>query len=474
MFIVQRYTLRAHVAPFLFGTSVVMFLFLMQFVLKYIDQLVGKGLSAWVIIQLVSLNLAWMLVLAVPMGVLFSTLMAFGSMSASHEITIFKASGAGLLRLMVPVIIAGAVLTYGMYVFNDTVLPDSNHQAKILMWDIQKKKPTFDIEAGQFSTQLEGYTILSRALDSLNGTMVGVTIYDRTTAGRTNVVSADSGTIRFTSDFNRVVVQLGKGEIHQVFTVQPANYRYIRFSSHQIVIPASGFKLEQSGESMFARGDREMCIADMRKIVDDAERQKRVASQAIDSISAKHLAYLFGNENSTMVEAGTQGTTQEQVSGRLTLLRNQIEPLSFQYDDNDRQVRKYLVEIYKKYAIPVACFVFIFVGCPLGIVTKGGNFGISAAISLGFYVVYWACLIGGEKLADRQLSSPMAMWLANVVIGCIGLFLSLKLNNESFSLLAMFSSKNKTSDAVLQTANPSSSQILASTSDAAASDNHKA
>ncbi len=437
MLIVPRYILRAHIAPFLFGTSVVMFLFLMQFILKYIDQLVGKGLSTWVIIQLIVLNLSWMLVLAVPMGVLFSTLMAFGSMSAAHEITIFKASGAGLIRLMVPVVICGALLTYGMYWFNDAVLPDSNHRAKILMWDIEKKKPTFNVEAGQFSTQLEGYTILSRSLDSANGTMVGVTIYDRTTAGRTNVVSADSGTIRFTPDYNKVVVHLGHGEIHQVFTSQPATYRYIQFASHQIVIPASGFRLEQSGESMFARGDREMCIKDMRVIVDKAESQKQLESRNIDSVAERHVQYLFGTDNAHSLESGPTSAGDRALS-RIAYIRNQIEPLAFQYGENDRESRKYLVEIYKKYAIPCACFVFLFVGCPLGIVTRGGNFGISAAISLGFYVIYWACLIGGEKLADRQLSSPLAMWLANVVIGAVGIILSLKINNESLSLRSLW------------------------------------
>lgn len=97
-------------------------------------------------------------------------------------------------------------------------------------------------------------------------------------------------------------------------------------------------------------------------------------------------------------------------------------------------VNKYLVEIHKKYAIPAACFVFIFVGCPLGIITRRGNFGISAAISLGFYILYWACLIGGEKLADRGIIAPwLGMWLANIIIGSIGAVLTIRVSNESFS-----------------------------------------
>lgn len=434
MFILPRYILRAHIAPFIFGTSVVMFLFLMQFILQRIDQLVGKGLGTWVIIQLITLNLSWMLVLAVPMGVLFSTLMAFGSMSGASEITIIKASGSGLLRMMLPVVIIGAGITYFMFWFNDSVLPDTNHQAKLLLMDIGRKKPMFNLEQGQFSTQLEGYTILARSLDSSNGLLRGVTIYDKTAGGKVNVVSADSGTIRFTPDYNKIVVMLTHGEIHQVFQQTPSQYRNITFGAHQIVIPASGFMLERSGEGMFSRGDREMKIVDMQAIVDEARGRQHTAEHVIDSVIEQHMQYLFKGDTTTgTAQPITTEQATERIPSRLTFIRSQVESQSFQIQDGDSKARQYETEIYKKYAIPVACFVFLFVGCPLGIMTRGGSFGMSAAISLGFYVLYWACLIGGEKLADRRLASPLAMWLANVIIGTLGLLLTIRINNESLS-----------------------------------------
>lgn len=427
MLIVPRYILRAHIAPFLFGTSVVMFLFLMQFILKYIDELIGKGLGTWVILQLIALNLSWMVVLAVPMGVLFSTLMVFGSLSASHEITVLKASGAGLVRLMLPVIAVGIIATGCMFWFNDAILPDTNHKAKIMLWDIKKKKPTFDIEAGQFSTQLEGYTILSRSLDSARGLLLGVTIYDRTAPERTNVVSADTGSILFSRDDRNVVVLLRHGEIHQLFTNQASVFRHIRFDAHRIIIPASGFTLQQSTEGVFARGDREMHISDMQVVVDEARRQQDIARKSLDTMLTQHVEFLFGDApSSSMVEWGVQ--REDAALGRLDVLRSHSESLVQQMADGDRQERQYLVEIYKKYALPFACLVFVFVGCPLGIMTRGGNFGISAAISLGFYVVYWAFLIGGEKLADRQIASPLAMWLANAVIGLVGVLLTMRVH----------------------------------------------
>ena len=120
---ISRYILRNHIGPFLFGTFTVLFLFIFQFLSKFIDQIVGKGLSEWVIIQLIALNTAWMIVLSVPMGVLFSTLMAFGGMSAAHEITIIKASGGSLKKMMFPVVISGMLVTLLLFWFNDEILP---------------------------------------------------------------------------------------------------------------------------------------------------------------------------------------------------------------------------------------------------------------------------------------------------------------------------------------------------------------
>jgi lipopolysaccharide export system permease protein len=360
--------------------------------------------------------------------------MVFGSLSSTHEITVLKASGAGLLRLMFPVILCGAVLTGVMFWFNDAVLPDTNHRAKILLWDIKKKKPTFDIEAGQFSTQLEGYTILSRSLDSSRGLLLGVTIYDRTTPQRVNIVSADTGSIRFASDDAHVVVELFHGEIHQRFQEQPGVFRRIRFAKHRIVIPASGFTLQQSSEGVFARGDREMHIHDMQKIVDDARHQRAIAREALDTIVNEHCNYVLGDQHEASISYGAM--SESDAVARIDMIRNHTDALVQQAADADKQERQYLVEIYKKYALPFACMVFVFVGCPLGIKTRGGNFGISAAVSLAFYVVYWACLIGGEKLADRQIASPLAMWSANVIIGAFGILLTLHIHYGSLRLAA--------------------------------------
>ncbi len=449
MGLIDRYILRTHIGPFVFGFAVVVFLFLMQFVIKYIDDLVGKGLSYWIILQLIGLNLAWMVVLAVPIGVLFSTLMAFGSMSSAHEVTIIKSSGGSLLRMMLSVVIIGFMLTYGLFEFNNIILPEANHRAKVLMSDIKRKKPTFELESGRFSSDLEGYTILSRKVDSLTGLLKGVTIYDHRKANYLNIVSADTGIAKFTPDFTKLILTLYNGEIHQMQPFNLNNYREVNFSRHQIAMDARGFSFERTAENVISRGDRELSIEDMEEIRNEALFKANKASDRINDEIKKHYDHLTGILESSDKEITVADNKFEEkeesdyptvrqlneAQKRLTFLKSTIQSDIFQESEYQQKARQYQVEIQKKYAIPFACLVFIFVGCPLGIMTRGGNFGISAAITLGFYIFYWACLIGGEKLADRGFMSPtLSMWIGNILIGIMGLILTIRVSNESFNL----------------------------------------
>jgi lipopolysaccharide export system permease protein len=447
--ILAFYLLRLHLGPFLFGSITVMFLFLLQFLMNNMDKLLGKGLDTSVILQVILLSLAWMVVLAIPMGVLFSTLMAFGSMAAAQELTIIRSGGRSLWRMMLPLIIIGAGLFYAMYWFNDKVLPESNHQFKVLMQDIQRKKPTFSIEAGQFSTQLEGYTILSRKVDSATGSLLGVTVYDNGQLNRMNVVSADSGIISFSDDYSRLMVTLHHGEIHQIHRQQKGDFRIIRFDHHQIAIPARDFLFTRSDAALSSRGDREMSISDMRIVVNEADSGIALSRKRSDrSLNLHFNDIMLGKLADSLPLGALAGTIKFQPVSRseaiqrainkLTVFRSQLETDLHQAAEQDQRRRAYLVEIYKKYSIPCACLVFVFIGCPLGMMTKRGNFGISAAISLLFYVIFWACLIGGEKLADRNMISPEAGgWFCIAVTGTLGLLLTTRMNNENplFSFL---------------------------------------
>ncbi|MBI3260066.1 MAG: LptF/LptG family permease [Ignavibacteriae bacterium] len=438
--ILAGYILRFHIAPFFFGTVTAMFIFLMQFLMLSLDKLIGKGLEQGVILQFVMYSQIPMLVLAVPMGILFSTLMAFGSMSDAQETTIIKASGGGLSRMILPSLLFGIIVFYAMFYYSDNIVPDSNHRFKDLLEDIKRKRPTFSIEAGQFSTQLGGYTILSRHVDSVTRYLKGVTIYDNRQQIQKNVVSAETGTISFSQDFSKLIVILYNGEIHQFNSLNQNDFRKITFVKHQITINTEDFDFTRSDEKKLSRGDREMRISDMKAVVRVADSNSR----SLDSLFAKeiktHLNYVAASDNEDNDLSKESIFTQ--IENRISLFRAAIESQSYQRGKYDKQTLKYEVEIDKKYAIPFACIVFILIGCPLGIMTKRGNFGISALLSLGFYTLYWGCLKVGEILADRGNVSPsMGMWSGNIIIGLAGLIMIYRLNNESYGIFHYFRQK---------------------------------
>lgn len=444
--ILNRYILRQHIAPFIFGTALVMLLFLMQFLINHLDKFIGKGLSPWIIIQLIVYQLAWMLTLAVPMGTLFSSLMTFGNLSSNSEITIVKASGGSLFFMMRPVVISGIFLALFVFWFNDYVLPESNQQAKILMADITRKKPTFALESGQFSSELTGYTILARQVDSLTGKMSKVTIYDKSKFNTFNIINADSGFIRPNANFEQMILSLYNGEVHQTFAMQPSAYRIIEFKSLIVRIDAEEFAFKRSSSDMFSRGDREMNINDMQKIADGIDTNLKMRKIEFFDIIKSHYNYIVhGKGNYQRYETSDHRFGDSAQTRRVVILRNVELQMDYFYssvvatanmiESLKNRKNQYIVEIQKKYAIPVACLIFVLIGAPLGIIIRKGNFGISAIMSLAFYIIYWIFLIGGEKLADRNIISPFwGMWLGNIVIGISAILLTIRINYETFGI----------------------------------------
>ncbi len=450
MNLIDRNILKSLIGPFFFALGTVIFLFLFQFLIKSLDQFVGKGLSIWLIIQLISLNLAWMVTLAVPMAMLVASLMAFGLLSSNNEITILKASGVSLLRLMIPVILISFGMFYLMIRFNNDVLPEANHQARILLYDISKTKPTFILEPGKFSDDLQGVQILVRKTFPNSNNIEGVYIYDYSDPNHKNLLTAKSGDISFTSDFKKVVMNLNDGEIHQL-NLRNINqdYRKIKFEKHRLTFDAQGFGFQASDENAFSRGDRELSASAMKVIVDslknnqgnlnynflenlnnDIVKLKKI--HFIDTIFTKTGSYkgLPGTKFDSAVQNKSQISAYDSLKNLIRVFvnkQNDFRNIKLTAEQLDKEIDSYSVEIYKKYSIPFACVVFILVGAPLGYRVKRGGFGIAAGLSLLFFLMYWACLIGGEKLADRALLSPfMGMWIANIIIGCLGLYLIFK------------------------------------------------
>jgi lipopolysaccharide export system permease protein len=409
--------------------------------MKFADRLVGKGLDTWIIIQLIIYNLAWMVVLVVPMAVLVATLMAFGSMSQNNEIAILKSSGVSLYKMMIPPIVASVVIALLLVYFNNNIYPDANHAARLLMEDISRKKPTLSLVPGLFSQEVPNYSILVREIDQNSNELKEVLIYDYTNPPKVNIVTATEGKIYLSKNQKKLIMDLVNGEIHESDNTKESIYRKLRFERHKIALPAEQFTFEQTAPGG-PRGDRELGTPEMLKIVDSltiiynknlADFNLRTMQVTFESLE-KPIINIIPDSSKMYIYTKVQQRIKTDENSTFSFL-NRI-------DYGKKEINRYWVEIHKKYSLPFACIVFVLIGAPLGTMMKRGGFGMAAGISLLFFLAYWSFLIGGEKFADRGLLSPFwGMWSANVLLTIVGIWLMIKSAREKITISFDFLSK---------------------------------
>ena len=404
------------------------------------DRLIGKGLSAWVIIQLITYSLAWIVALVVPMAVLIATLMAFGSMSQNNEIAILKATGVSLYKMMIPPLVGSIVVALFLVHFNNNIYPDANHAARLLLEDISRKKPTLSLVPGVFSQEVPNYSILAREIDQSNNQLKQITIYDYSHRPKINIVTASNGQIYFSANQKKLIMDLKNGEIHESDNTEQNSYKRLRFERHKIAMPAEQFTFEQSAPGG-QRYEREIGAPHLKVIVDSlevirADYFKEYYSKIILLTDSKN-----GNSNLTQTNFPGQFVfikSQQKIRSDESTILDVMNRLEY----NDNQIDQYWVEIHKKYALPFACIIFVLIGAPLGTMVRRGGFGMAAGMSLIFFLVYWAFLIGGEKYADRGLLSPfLGIWSANILLGILGIFLMIKSAREKVTLSFDFITK---------------------------------
>ncbi len=372
MKILYRYLFWEFIPPFFYAFSLITLIILLNLIVQMLAKIAGKGLDPYVVMQFFFLNLAWIVALAVPMSVLVATLMAFGRLSADNEITALRAAGVGLWKLIIPYLLLAALICYLLIEFNNRVLPDFNHRSRVLSGDIQRKRPTLSLEEGIFIFDLPQYVLWAQRIDQKASRLYSLIIYDESVPRYPTMVSAQEGELSFIHDEETFHLVLYDGEIHREDARDPTYYQRTLFEKTLLRIPAPNMLFEHQASGY--RSDRELSAPQMWKEVKSMKK----------------------------------------------------EPAK-----NRRKINTYLVEIHKKYSIPFACLVFVLIGAPLGIRSHRGGIGVAASLSVLFFLIYWAFLIGGEDLADRGLLTPaMAMWAPNILLGAIGIYLVLRTIRE--------------------------------------------
>ncbi len=435
----ERYVLGEAVLPFLLGFGLVTFLFIIDFLFDYLDLIISKGVPPLVVLELFLLALGWITALSFPCGVLVAALMTFGRMAQDNEVTAMRALGVNVARVLRGPLAAALLLAVGLTLFNNYILPETNHRFANLSLAIHRKRPAARIQPGIFINAFDNYSLLVKSIDDKTGEMHDVTIYDFTQGRIPTTIKAASGTMRYLEGGAILHLDLHDGEIHEVpGETGEGKYRRGTFQEYSINLHNPGAVLQKTDRK--SRGDREMNIAMMKQEIGrlDAQKQKRL--QALDEKSQQSGFDSYRDLERRLEPSSPPEKTLRAVLGVLGIrpgagapadtsrqLRKALETVQMDRSELfsvERRIDAFRVEIDKKFSIPFACVVFVLVGAPLGIRTRRGGFA-NMAIAVAFFITYYLFLIGGEQLAERRLLSPfMAMWFPNLLFGALGVYLT--------------------------------------------------
>ena len=429
--ILDRLVLRDSVLPFLLGFSVVTFLFLLDFLFKYLDLLLVKGVPFNVVGELFLLALGWILALSVPCGVLVAALMVFGRMAQDNEVTSLRALGvnpAGILRAPLA---ASLLLTGLMVAFNHYVLPETNHRFSELMQSIHRKAPTVGIEPGVFVDAFENTSLLVQEVNDKTGDLGDITIYDYSKGRTPTTILARTGHMEYIDHGATLRIDLYDGQIHEVpGDAAEGKYRILDFDRQTLFLDNAAARMERVTRDR--RGDREM---NLTMLHDQIQRLEGQRAERISQVDARLEKEGFGTyeeftrrylpRHAGLFKAAwhlVAGAPRPDTAGVPQRLLEDVRVQQLEVLNVDRRIDNYRVEFHKKFSLPFACAVFVLLGGPLGIRLSKGGFA-NMFVALVFFVIYWLLIIAGEKLAERRLFSPiLAMWLPNLLLGSLGIY----------------------------------------------------
>ena len=493
MKIIGRYVLKEHVGPFVFASTALTSLMLLQYIAKKFGELVGRGLPARVIAEFMALSIPFTVAMTMPMAVLVAVLYAFSRLAAENEITAMKASGVGMRDVMIPVMGFGLVMSLVMLAFNDQVLPRANHRLAILQLDIFRTKPTFALKEQVLNTVKEGQLYLrAEKLEKGSSLMRGVTIYDLSDMQRRRTIYADSGTLTLAKNRSDLDMTLFHGEMQETPNSKPGELTRLFYVRDRLRVKNVFSSFQESQPGSISKGDREMSICEMNRQLARGDYQVRQAgyeitiakweraggkgkrpeppkmrdAPGISSVYCKLFRMMAPRSAEAQApprSAQPQAPAPSPVRPpflnrppRTPAQRPYVPPaaaagasqraaeeLGYQarvqegelrYAEALRERNRYDVEIQKKFSLAAACIIFVLIGAPIALRFPRGGVGLVIGVSFAVFGLYYVGLIGGETLADKGYLPPwVAMWAANIVLLMTGLVLASQMGREPSS-----------------------------------------
>ena len=391
----QLYVLREHMKPFFLGLILIYFIFILNLLLDIMKMILSMGIPPLIVLKLILYNLAWMTALAVPMAVLVATVMAFGRLSSDSEYIAIKASGVSLYSMITPVLVAAICIGIGMVIFNHDTLPNANFEIERLKKSIKFMKPITALEAGKYTSINNKLEVYVEKINHETGEVEGIIIYDKRELKSETTIMAPRGVIDIFVNDGTAVINLFNGEIHRKDQgeKQYATTRFPRYQVNVKNLPVSGFRMTDKKY----RSDRSKTT---KQLLQDVEKNRDI---------------LVKREE--MLERAIQDSEPEKsIQDRKKFIEMERKTIS-----------KFMVEVHKRNSIPVAVIVFTLIGAPLGAMVRRSGASIGISLSIGFFILYWSCLIGGEDLADRlMVPAWLAMWFPNILLGPVGIVLTMR------------------------------------------------
>lgn len=451
----DKLILKAFAGPFLVTFFITLFVFMMQILWKYIDDLVGKGLDMLTLTKFLIYASATLVTLAMPISILISSIMTFGKLGENFELVAIKASGISLLRFMRPMFFISILLSGIAFLFANNIAPVANLKFATIYHDIYEKSPAFDLRPGIFYDGFRGYSI---KVDKKNkDTLGGILIYQQTNTIQDNTITAESGKMAMSGDKKFLEFRLENGNRYEEkgnYNSNNNEFTDLKFKEYNKLFDLSQLNLKTTSDSLFMNNIR---MKTMRQLDVDLDSLKKVPdtlfktnrkelavyvkySKFKDSLTSKK-EIVNSKENipakkitsfDALIPDSLKTTIYSQALNDVSNASSLLQMASSEYKLQMNDYTQHLIEWHKKLSLSVACLVLFFIGAPLGSIIRKGGLGLPLVMALIFFMLFYLLNIFGEKFTkDHVLIPIVGMWLPVIILSPIGFFLTYKAMHDS-------------------------------------------
>ncbi|MEJ5056411.1 LptF/LptG family permease [Sphingobacterium sp. MYb382] len=448
--------LQAFIRPFVVCFCIVMFVLLMLFLFKYIDDLIGKGFDAYMILELVGYQCAVQLSMALPLSMLLSSIMTFGNLGESYELVAIKAAGYSLRKAMMPLVVLVAIFAGGSFLFSDYILPVVNLKMGSLLWDVRNKKADFLIKAGIFNNTIPGYSIRAKSKSKDGTKLYDLMIYDhRSGSSANNVLLAKEGFIHNSADNNYMILRLNDGVRYEESRVRNAKrydprqqFTRFRFKETEQKFDMAAFQMKRTDENAF-RSHHAMLNLRQLKLYTDSNRVIQDSVGRSIAMETKNYIYFlapyyhvdsvksvktkpFTDFLADYVPKDQQRNTVSNALGQIQQLNSIYATKEPEYQAYVEKDIRYNIEFHRKFTLAVSCLLLFAIGAPLGAIIRKGGLGLPVVVAIIFFLIYHIISTMAEKAAkDGSLDPVLGMWMAIIVLSPLAAFLTYKSTTDS-------------------------------------------